>query len=66
MLTREQIEEIQTESREKGIPTKVRCAANTFTFCYSSDMAIAIPRTSRAHSLARWHRFVSIERGEPL
>ena len=32
----------------------------------SSDKAIAIPRDSRAHPLARWHRFVSIERREPL
>ena len=35
-------------------------------FCNSSDTAIAIPRASRAHRLARWHRFVSIEHREPL
>ena len=34
--------------------------------CNSSDKAIAIPRASRAYPLARWHRFVSIERPEPL
>ena len=34
--------------------------------CNSSDKAIAIPRASRARPLARWHRFVSIERREPL
>ena len=34
--------------------------------CNSSGKAIAIPRTSRAHPPARWHRFVSIERREPL
>ena len=34
--------------------------------CNSSSMAIAIPRASRAHRLARWHRFVSIEHREPL
>ena len=34
--------------------------------CNSSVTAIAILRTSRAHQLARWHRFVSIERAEPL
>ena len=34
--------------------------------CNSSDKAIAILRASRAYPLARWHRFVSIERREPL
>ena len=34
--------------------------------CDSSGTAIAILRASRAHPLARWHRFVSIERPEPL
>ncbi len=34
--------------------------------CNSSGTAIAIPRTYRAHPPARWHRFVSIERREPL
>ena len=34
--------------------------------CNSSVTAIAILRASRAYSLARWHRFVSIERREPL
>ena len=32
----------------------------------SSGTAIAILRACRAHRLARWHRFVSIERREPL
>ena len=34
--------------------------------CNSSDTAIALLRASRAHPPARWHRFVSIERREPL
>ena len=34
--------------------------------CNSSVTAIAILRASRAYPLARWHRFVSIERREPL
>ena len=34
--------------------------------CNSSGTAIAIPRASRASSLARWRRFVSIERLKPL
>ena len=34
--------------------------------CKSPDKAIAILRDSRAHPLARWHQFVSIERREPL
>ena len=34
--------------------------------CNSSATAIAIPRDSRAHPLARWHRFESIERRQPL
>ena len=32
----------------------------------SSGTAIAILGACRAHRLARWHRFVSIERSEPL
>ena len=35
-------------------------------FCNSSGTAIAILRASRAYPLARWHRFVSIARREPL
>ena len=35
-------------------------------FCNSSGTAIAILGASRAHPPARWHRFVSIERREPL
>ena len=34
--------------------------------CNSSSKAIAVLRASRAHPLARWHLFVSIERREPL
>ena len=34
--------------------------------CNSSGTAIAILRACRAHRLARWHRFVSIEHREPL
>ena len=34
--------------------------------CNSSVTAIAVLRASRAHPLARWHQFVSIERREPL
>ena len=34
--------------------------------CNSSDKAIAILEACRAHRLARWHRFVSIERRGPL
>ena len=34
--------------------------------CNSSDKAIGLPGPSRAHRVARWHRFVSIERPEPL
>ena len=34
--------------------------------CNSSVTAIAIPRPSRAHQLARWHRFESIEHRKPL
>ena len=34
--------------------------------CNSSVTAIAILGASRAYPLARWHRFVSIERREPL
>ena len=40
--------------------------AETVTSCNSSGKAIAILRASRAYQLARWHRFVSIERLEPL
>ena len=34
--------------------------------CNSSGKAIAILGACRAHSLARWHRFVSIEHSKPL
>ena len=34
--------------------------------CNSSGTAIAILMASRAHPFARWHRFVSIERRQPL
>ena len=34
--------------------------------CNSSDKAITFLRAYRAHPLARWHRFVSIEHREPL
>ena len=34
--------------------------------CKSPDKAIAILRACRAHPLAQWHRFVSIEHREPL
>ena len=34
--------------------------------CNSSGKAIAFLGACRAHRLARWHRFVSIERREPL
>ena len=34
--------------------------------CNSSDIAIAILRVSKAHRLARWHRFVSIALRKPL
>ena len=34
--------------------------------CNSSVTAIVILGASKAHRLARWHRFVSIERREPL
>ena len=34
--------------------------------CTSPGKAIAVLRASRAHPPARWHRFVSIERREPL
>ena len=34
--------------------------------CNPSDKAIAFLRASRAHPLAQWHQFVSIERPKPL
>ena len=40
--------------------------ASVHLSCNSSGMAIAILGASRASSLARWHRFVSIEHREPL
>ena len=35
-------------------------------FCNSSGTRIGLPGPYRAHPLARWHRFESIERREPL
>ena len=40
--------------------------AETVTSCNSPGTRIGLPGPSRAHQLARWHRFVSIERLEPL
>ena len=45
---------------------KARLEPGPTLSCNSSVTAIAIPRGSRAYPLARWHRFVSIERREPL
>ena len=40
--------------------------AETVISCNSSSTRIGLPGPSRAYQLARWHRFVSIERLEPL
>ena len=40
--------------------------AETVTSCNSPGTRIGLPGPSRAYQLARWHRFVSIERREPL
>ena len=40
--------------------------AETVTSCNSSGIRIGLPGPSRAYQLARWCRFVSIERLEPL
>ena len=40
--------------------------AETVTSCNSSGTRIGLPGPSRRYQLARWHRFVSIERLEPL
>ena len=45
---------------------RARFAPGPSRSCKSPGTAIAIPRASRAHQLARWHRFVSIERCKPL
>ena len=45
---------------------RARLESDPTLSCNSSVTAIAILGTSRAHPLARWHRFVSIERPEPL
>ena len=39
--------------------------AETVTSCNSPGTRIGLPGPSRAYQLARWHRFVSIERLEP-
>ena len=39
--------------------------AETVTSCNSPGTRIGLPGPSRAYQLARWHRFVSIERPEP-
>ena len=40
--------------------------AETVTSCNSSGTRIGLPGPSKAHPPARWHRFVSIERRQPL
>ena len=45
---------------------RARLESGATLSCNSSDKAIAILRAYRAYRLARWLRFVSIERREPL
>ena len=45
---------------------RARLVPRLSSSCNSSDKAIGLPGPSRAHRLARWHRFVSIEHREPL
>ena len=58
------IAETDIELPRKAV--RARLAPNPSRSCNSSVTAIAIPRASRTHRLARWHRFVSIEHREPL
>ena len=58
------IAETDIELPRKAV--RARLAPNPSRSCNSSDKAIGLPGTSRAYQLARWHRFVSIERREPL
>ena len=61
---------LQEESRpDTELPHKAlraRLVHGPSLSCNSSGKAIAVLRASRAHPLARWHRFVSIERRQPL
>ena len=59
MIFRNSAELPRTALRARLVPSP------TLT-CNSSDKAIGLPEPYRAHPLARWHRFVSIERREPL
>ena len=45
---------------------RARSVPRLSSSCNSSVTAIAILRPCRAHQLARWHRFVSIEHRDPL
>ena len=45
---------------------RARLVPRLSSSCNSSGKAIAILGASRPYRLARWHRFVSIERREPL
>ena len=45
---------------------RARLVPRLSSSCNSSGKAIGLPGPSRAYQLARWHRFVSIERREPL
>ena len=56
----------RTATQGRQSPVRAWFVPGPSRSCNSSDTAIAIPRASRASSLARWHRFVSIERREPL
>ena len=47
-------------------PVSARLEPGPTLSCNSSGTAIAVLRASRAYQPARWHRFVSIERREPL
>ena len=56
----------RTATQGRQSPVRAQFVPGPSRSCNSSDTAIAIPRASRASSLARWHRFVSIERRKPL
>ena len=58
------IAETATDLPHKAL--RARLVPRLSSSCNSSDIAIAILRVSRAYPLARWHRFVSIERRDPL
>ena len=65
MISRKITEDQRPATHGPQNPVSAQLVHRPSLSCNSSGKAIAILRDCRAYLLARWHRFVSIERREP-